>query len=336
MRKVGWTVATIAVWLVATQPGRAAESIAFIRAGNLWLTNLTGSNQVQLSQSGHCSQPSWSPDGTYLVFSNAGDIWRLRLKDRDLRRLTTTGDCRQPAWRPRTNDVWFLRVPEPKYTPAREIPGQATMWRVGGDGGAPQKLLDFEKGDDQGRASWRADGGALIYELCRLRPPMMYLYSVGGASQSLEPLLPDTLYGPPAHRDPAWCPTDPNLVAFAGETRADKTAGLYLLDLAARHVRQVVGTRPMPPPTRRFEWPSWTPGAEGAASPFAFEVGDESFLWPTWAPEGKRLAFVHSLSFDIAKRSRGFQSLWTIDVSGRNLKLVAEDALQPAWSPALN
>ena len=66
------------------------SQIAFIRDGNLWLMRPDGNDQTQLSGSGKCAHPGWSPDGQYLVFESGKNIWRTRPNNRAIRRLTTT------------------------------------------------------------------------------------------------------------------------------------------------------------------------------------------------------------------------------------------------------
>ncbi len=61
----------------------------------------------------------------------------------------------------------------------------------------------------------------------------------------------------------------------------------------------------------------------------------ESFLdeGPTWAPNGRSLMFFRQQS-----GARGRTQLWSIDLTGRNLRPVPtpQDASDPSWSPTLN
>jgi|SRR5579871_432819 len=50
---------------------------------------------------------------------------------------------------------------------------------------------------------------------------------------------------------------------------------------------------------------------------------------PTWAPNGRVLMFTHTI-----EGGRGSQ-IWSVDVTGRNERLVRKDASDPAWSPLI-
>ena len=49
---------------------------------------------------------------------------------------------------------------------------------------------------------------------------------------------------------------------------------------------------------------------------------------PTWAPNGRVIMFTRE-----TQGASGGASLYSVDVSGRNLKKVANGASDPAWSP---
>ena len=50
---------------VTKQP---TDFMAFVRNGNIWLMDLDAKAQRQVTTTGDCSSPSWSPDGTRLVY----------------------------------------------------------------------------------------------------------------------------------------------------------------------------------------------------------------------------------------------------------------------------
>ena len=60
----------------------------------------------------------------------------------------------------------------------------------------------------------------------------------------------------------------------------------------------------------------------------------ESFLdeGPTWSPNGRVIAFSRQ-----ARGSSGKNELWSVDLSGRNLRKIPTpgSASDPAWSPIL-
>lgn len=98
---------------IATGPARAQDAgpaiggkIAFIRADNVWLLNLGDQTQRQLTSSGDCEAPSWSPDGTKLVYVRRSGfrdtyLWILDVAAGKASRLTSKpSEYTCPRWSP--------------------------------------------------------------------------------------------------------------------------------------------------------------------------------------------------------------------------------------------
>ena len=100
----------------------------------------------------------------------------------------------------------------------------------------------------------------------------------------------------------------------------------------------------------RYSAPVWSPRGDKIAfvksldGKFSIGVMDpdgsgerlltESFLdeGPTWSPNGRVIAFSRQ-----ARGSSGKNELWSVDLSGRNLRKIPTpgSASDPAWSPIL-
>ena len=69
----------------------------------LYVVNVDGTGLRQVSDRG--SGPSWSPDGTRIVYGDHGRVEVVRLRDR---RITRLGQGWNPAWAPRGNRIAFI------------------------------------------------------------------------------------------------------------------------------------------------------------------------------------------------------------------------------------
>lgn len=96
--------------LLSAPPALAADGLSgrlvFVRESNLWLLDLADQGLRQLTTSGDCSAPSWSPDGGKLVYVRSqswkeGQLWVLDVEAGKAARLTTKpSDYQCPRWSP--------------------------------------------------------------------------------------------------------------------------------------------------------------------------------------------------------------------------------------------
>src|SRR5439155_26066156 len=90
--------------------------IAFARGGAIWVLGLDGSGARRVVAGTNVS-PSWSPDGTKLVFSRDWgryiyDVFVVGADGTGLRRLTHgPGEKLYPAWSPDGTKIAFSRGP---------------------------------------------------------------------------------------------------------------------------------------------------------------------------------------------------------------------------------
>ncbi len=80
MRVCGFLVLAVAAFVLAgsatscaAQEGSAAETVAFVRQGNIWVAKADGTGERRLTHLGVCGGPALSPDGRRVVFHCRGD-----------------------------------------------------------------------------------------------------------------------------------------------------------------------------------------------------------------------------------------------------------------------
>ena len=110
----------------------AAESIAFIRGGNIWVMDFDGQHQRAVTTSADCASPSWSPEGSKLVYVR-GDgfrkksLWILDVAAGTASQFTSRlSDYICPRWSPDGKRIaCFLYDTSPhiatEYTPSRLV-----------------------------------------------------------------------------------------------------------------------------------------------------------------------------------------------------------------------
>ena len=289
----------------------AADSIAFVRDGNVWLVDAERRSEQQLTHSGKCSHPSWSPDGTSLTFSSEGDIWTMKLPDHAIKRLTTTHDCYQPAWRPETDEIWYCRLTGKRgdeYT-------AASLWLVTAEKVENKQVatlgqeISYDAGGIFGPdvTTWRPDGKVIAVQLkaggegCGPE-----FYTVDGKPWRLG-------HGPQGSwgmRGVAWSPVRPETLAAGVLQRGAPNPGpefwweLDLIDQGSGGVKCL----------SRFP-----ANADGSTTVMGW--------WPTWSLDGSRLAFCRSPWL----HSDNNPEVWIITGQGTDARKLADNASQPAW-----
>jgi len=85
------------------------DKLAFVFANNLWMSNSDGTERKQLSGYGGVSEPSWSPDGKYIVFVCDDTLWRYDFSTGKSSRFlyNIKGNCVSPCWSPSGKEIIF-------------------------------------------------------------------------------------------------------------------------------------------------------------------------------------------------------------------------------------
>ena len=109
----------------------------------LWRESEKGGSLVQLTQSGHDSEPKWSPDGKWLVgvsnrFATSWSIGRMDATSGEVNAVNKV-DCCTPNWFPDTSNVIFSwRPPGQKENRGN---GWTQLWRAAAEGKNPQLVF---------------------------------------------------------------------------------------------------------------------------------------------------------------------------------------------------
>ena len=256
-------VALLAALLLSTvsaqTPGAVPGRLLFIKDGDLWVLDASGSHQ--LATGGTFSQPSWSPDGSSLAYvyrgTNFADIFTTDDQGQSQTRLTISqstildnNDLNfRPTWSPDGKLIAFVSDRTSTF-PTLWVMNAAdgTGRRVVATPGLQQEAVDA--------LAWSPDGSQLAITLFNEPgPTQIALIPLGATARQTGRLL-TTLPG--GALDPVWSP-DGSWIAFAGRDA-------YTIDLYA--------VRPDGTGLTRL-----TTDGQLARS-------------PAWSPDGQRLAYL--------------------------------------------
>ena len=131
----------------------------------IWTANSDGSDLFRVTHtgSGFALEPTFSPDGEWIVFEldsdapedqQMGTIWKVRADGSDMTQLTFGDyDDRQPNWSPRGERILFQR---------REPSGDNwDIYTIGPDGSNLRQITTLPSSETD--ASWSPDGRWIVY-----------------------------------------------------------------------------------------------------------------------------------------------------------------------------
>ena len=142
---------------VEVSPG--GRQVAFVGTGGIWIANADGTAPRQITSDPSDGSPSWSPDGSKIVFSRERDgtvFLMIDELDGSAARPIPTGtvDTYNPAWSPDGSAIAFAG------SPRQEAPRTSLgLYVVSAGGGEPRSL----GGSDVALPSWSPNADKLSY-----------------------------------------------------------------------------------------------------------------------------------------------------------------------------
>ena len=246
------------------QPAISQDHLAFVYAGDIWVSDRDGSHPVQItSHPASEYAPHFSPDGKWIAFSanydNNTDVYVVPVEGGQPRRLT---------WHPAADVVtgWSVDGKRVLFVSNREIANSRSsqLYEVPLEGGYEQKVMKAVAVE----ASWSPDGKRLAY-----RPYIMAYAGASGWRQhrggDTPPLWIIDPHSGTLEKIPHENASDSNPV-WVGENvvfisdRNEGSANLFLYDAQSHAVRQL---------THESPWDVRNAGAYGDT--VVYEVGGE-------------------------------------------------------------
>ncbi len=186
---------------------------------NIYTMMLDGSNVKQVTHDvapGFSTLPSWSPDGSKIVFSSTRarssvglDIWVINPDGSSPTRLTeTVGQNGRAAWSPDGSKIAF--------TSTRGGGGaldKAEIWVMNADGSG-QKALTSD-GAFANTPSWSPDGSKIVFQSNRDGTDQLYVMNADGSG------IVRLTNGAWADQDPSWSPDGSQIVFQSNRDAAD-------------------------------------------------------------------------------------------------------------------
>ena len=278
------------------------NTIAFSSNGNIYTMNTDGTNLIELTQG---SNPSWSPDGTRIVFSFG--LPRFPGDPADICVMDANGANRVNLTKGRHN-VNHSPVVSPDGTKiafASYRDENFEIYVMNADGKNSKNLTLHL--DDDTFPTWSPDGRKIAFESMQVAVGMeahsdIFVMDADGANRTNITQNPRA-----SHRAPSWSP-DGSKIAYAAVrnvNRADPwNANLDIFVMNADGTNSVRLTE-----DARFNW------------------------FPSWAPDGKRIAFVRAMHDDMTDCD-----IYVINADGTGLTNLTQTPgvgeWYPSWKPS--
>jgi eukaryotic-like serine/threonine-protein kinase len=309
--------------------------------GGLFVMGATGENPRRVSPEGF--DPSWSPDGTELVYDldrfsdpldrNPSALWIVNVST-GAKRLVAAGDAVQGSWSPSGRRIAYWGVHQG---------GQRDLWTIAASGGEPAQLTRDAAVD--WNPIWSPDGRHIYY--ASDRGGSMNLWRIGVDESTGQPTSdPEPIGTPSSHSQHLSFSRDGRQLAYV------ELQGRVNLQQAAfdPSTRKVVG-RPLwvtegALPVKNAElspdgtWFVFDSISDGREDLFAVrsdgtgrrQLTDDAFKdrAPRWSPDGSHIAFMSDRS--------GRYECWTLLPDGSGTIQMSHTtgsrwAQAPVWSP---
>ncbi len=277
------------------------DTIAFSSMGNIYTMNTDGTNLIKLAQG---DSPSWSPDGTRIVFSFGlgrfrGDVTDIFVIDvNGANRVNLTKGRHKnnsvPAWSPNGTKIAFRSNRDENFD----------IYVMNADGKNSKNLTLHLDSDTW--PTWSPDGRKIAFESLQVAEGVLnhsdiFVMDADGANRTNITQNPRA-----SNRMPSWSP-DGSKIAFVAVRNVNR-ADLWNSDLDI-FVMNADGTNPV----RLTE--------------------DARFNWfPSWSPDGKRIVFVRATHDDITD-----SDIYVMNADGTGLVNLTQTPgvgeFHPSWKP---
>ncbi|HEY3717214.1 MAG TPA: hypothetical protein VGL39_22045 [Jatrophihabitantaceae bacterium] len=200
--------------------GRIVYSTDGAAGDEIWTTSASG-NPARLAAVGRSAwEPSFSPDGQWVVFeshnqagTDGGTLWKVRRDGTGLVQLTRGADDREPNWSPRGDRIVFQSMRS----------GNWDVWTIDPSGGQLRRVTTGPS--EHTDPSWSPDGQRIVYSSDGGGRDLADLFVVTpGAAPAEVHAVPDTAYA----GAPAWSPDGRRIAFETGTGDPDGSAGTHI------------------------------------------------------------------------------------------------------------
>jgi hypothetical protein len=246
--------------------------------------------------------PAWSPDGSRLAFTSGGDIYVINADGSGQARLTNDPSLDSfRSWSPDGSKIGFTSVRD----------GNLEVYVMNADGANPTRLTSL---DLVSEPAWSRDWTKIAFA----RSGDIYVMNADGTSVTRL-----TSFG--SSGQPAWSP-DGTKIAFVrftfvvipnqnngGYSGNIDDSDLYVMNADGSGVTLVAS------------------GSDEGFYIFGAEFLSATYTAPAWSPDGRWLAFTHTLC-DPTFYGCLIHTVELADVEGSRMRTLAEGS-RPAWRP---